>query len=375
MVVFLCPYVNGRVVSCAGKIVHERSAVTNALSDAPWRPVLSCDDQVKDASGNAGEDVCAQQAKCGSIPLVIDYGAGNGCLGVGVGHAFASCINEAPTCVLVDKIRPGGAYDTPRFVPQAEVYRVKADISDVNICEMLRAIRRREVKPKHAILGDRKVASWTDFVLCAKHLCGGATDIALAGIGRCMLAGEALRKSGAGGKADTCVAVAVALCCHHMCTLDSYINPMFIKEHGFDATLFKVLVRVSTWGSLKPRQDKGKRQEQNGSENSDSEGTDEGGRTSKRVVGEQSGACETQASRLRARAVTHMNQLLSCEKIPSKSELSLEQRIAIGQLAKRFLDVGRLKFLEETLGFTHAGLRVFVDPNITCENVIMYGTR
>ena len=54
-------------------------------------------------------------------------------------------------------------------------------------------------------------------VACAKHLCGGATDIALRSL-------KAARAIG--------VTICVATCCHHRCDAESYVNKSFLESLG-----------------------------------------------------------------------------------------------------------------------------------------------
>jgi tRNA:m4X modification enzyme len=79
----------------------------------------------------------------------------------------------------------------------------------------------------------------------SKHLCGGATDLAL----RCL---SAASTSSVGG-------VLIALCCHHRCTRDTYVANDFLEskeECSFETEDFSLLSGLTSWavcGSGKPR--------------------------------------------------------------------------------------------------------------------------
>eukprot|EP00913_Durusdinium_trenchii_P009034 g8497.t1 len=75
-------------------------------------------------------------------------------------------------------------------------------------------------------------------VACAKHLCGGATDIALRSLKA--FPAEAGSKGG--------VMVCVATCCHHRCDVDSYVNRPFLEALGLCNSPEDFLQLVSTAG-------------------------------------------------------------------------------------------------------------------------------
>merc|ERR1712048_991322 len=68
---------------------------------------------------------------------------------------------------------------------------------------------------------------------CAKHLCGGATDVAL----------RTLQ-----GQKNNAVAVCVATCCHHRCDANSYVNFSFLQELGLCETSEEFAQFVTTAG-------------------------------------------------------------------------------------------------------------------------------
>lgn len=41
--------------------------------------------------------------------------------------------------------------------------------------------------------------------------------------------------------------VAMATCCHHRCSWESYVGKEFLSHHGFSRTEFEALIRMSSW--------------------------------------------------------------------------------------------------------------------------------
>eukprot|EP00434_Breviolum_minutum_P024342 symbB.v1.2.021497.t1/scaffold1806.1/size131321/12 len=64
-------------------------------------------------------------------------------------------------------------------------------------------------------------------VACAKHLCGGATDIALRSLKACRA--KPLAASSTDGKSSA-FTICVATCCHHRCDANSYVNRPFLEQ-------------------------------------------------------------------------------------------------------------------------------------------------
>ncbi len=75
-----------------------------------------------------------------------------------------------------------------------EVHREMMDIKDIDLTYF---------KDKQQMIG------------VAKHLCGGATDLALASFKNV---------------SNQVKGLAIATCCHHLCDINSYVNMNFITE-------------------------------------------------------------------------------------------------------------------------------------------------
>jgi tRNA:m4X modification enzyme len=138
-------------------------------------------------------------------------------------------------------------------------------------------------------------------VAVGKHLCGAATDLSLA----------AVVASGGMG-------VAIATCCHHLCSFADYVNVPYLSSLGLrDQADVEAVMALSSWATLNPD-------------------------ATPAAAAADSGAAAAAA-------------LLPTEVGTSEAELPLTraQRIALGYLCKRVLDHGRLLYLEER-GFATA---------------------
>lgn len=69
----------------------------------------------------------------------------------------------------------------------------------------------------------------------SKHLCGVATDLSL----RCLA-----RFRDSGGVVSGMV---IALCCHQLCSYDSYFNPTYLSDLGISRDDFNMIAMISTW--------------------------------------------------------------------------------------------------------------------------------
>ena len=79
-----------------------------------------------------------------------------------------------------------------------------------------------------------KEKTTTKIVGIAKHLCGGATDLALTSY-------KKLDESQLDG-------MSMATCCHHTCDNKTYVNLPFIKQElGIGALQFNEFVKCSSW--------------------------------------------------------------------------------------------------------------------------------
>lgn len=72
-------------------------------------------------------------------------------------------------------------------------------------------------------------------VVHGKHVCGGATDLAL---------------RFAAARPCPVAAVALATCCHRLTSLADYVNPTYLAAAGVTAELFPLVAKASNWATL-----------------------------------------------------------------------------------------------------------------------------
>uniref|UniRef100_K3WRJ6 tRNA:m(4)X modification enzyme TRM13 n=1 Tax=Globisporangium ultimum (strain ATCC 200006 / CBS 805.95 / DAOM BR144) TaxID=431595 RepID=K3WRJ6_GLOUD len=172
----------------------------------------------------------------------VELGAGRGMLSYALAQQFRGSVY-----VLIDRAHMRGKAD--RFIESLEasapsgsdkqVVRAKIDIRHLNFAGM------KEVQEKPV-------------VCMSKHLCGVATDLSLRAIT------QTLSRSSNGNEQSQAVetesaskpsvsplfqGLAVALCCHHVCTWEDYVNPAFILEQGFKEAEFALLTSMSSWAT------------------------------------------------------------------------------------------------------------------------------
>ena len=156
--------------------------------------------------------------------------------------------------------------------------------------------------------------------MIAKHLCGSGTDMALRAAARC------------GARLAGC---ALATCCHHRCTWDTYTAPRFLQRHGIGPRELRVLTHMCGWG------------------------------TAPACAGDAvtSDCCHTSAT---AAAVGEGAAAL----------WGTVERRAIGTAAKSLLDAGRLQWLRESAGFGgDAALVAYVERATSPENRLLLAWR
>ena len=137
----------------------------------------------------------------------IELGAGRAELS----HVLSKAIDDPQTSsfVLIDRARVRHKAD--RYIPNVTRHTIDLRHLDFN--------KLYECKKKH---------------ICAvsKHLCGVATDLSLRGIVNTHVDNMAL-----------------AMCCHHRCLWEDYVNPDFFLNQGFTSSDFNNIVRMSSWAT------------------------------------------------------------------------------------------------------------------------------
>ena len=92
---------------------------------------------------------------------------------------------------------------------------------------------RLRIDIRHLCLGGLGELKGAAVAAVGKHVCGVATDLML----RCV------------GAELGCRSIGVALCCHHLCTWDDYVNPAYVTAAGFSRSDFRRICRLSCWAT------------------------------------------------------------------------------------------------------------------------------
>ncbi|CAF3479356.1 unnamed protein product [Rotaria socialis] len=243
----------------------------------------------------------------------VEMGAGRGQLS----HELHACVKQESTVqfVLIERDHQRYRFDAhhrrDHQGPSFERYRL--DIRDLYLAE-LPSIKNSQSE-KHT-------------VIISKHLCGGATDLAL----RCAV--DAQRNS------QSIQAIIIALCCHHRLLWKDYAGKEFFRRLNLTPKDFSLIRTLTSWGTCENRHRM----------------TQDGKRSTMDGISLQS---STSTSTDRS---TYSKQRL----------FSVEEQENIGLKAKRILDWGRIEYLDEN-GFS-AHLKVYVSKSITLENIALIAT-
>ena len=233
--------------------------------------------------------------------MYVEFGSGRGLLT----YWLSQCVSDpySSRFVLVDRASHRHKMDNKlkNLDERIATERIRVDIADF----VLRNAPAVKSEPKKPVVG------------VSKHLCGAATDLAL----RCL-----------GGSKDVVGGVMIALCCHHRCTRQTYVNNKFLEDEcGFDKMDFPLLCGLSSWavcGTGRPRKEE------------------------KPDKAEEDNRSDQQATN-------------------NRLGLSLDGREAVGRKVKRIFDVGRAKYVREVLGLSDARLVIYCDKEISPENIVL----
>lgn len=155
-------------------------------------------------------------------------------------------------------------------------------------------------------------------VIMAKHLCGVATDLALRSL-------ETLHDS------PSSRGVAIATCCHHACCVDDYVGMKWLLDLGFTRCEFKTLCSWSGWSNVDRIKECRLPKASNSSEYCDHE--------------------------------------IAVPSILRPKNITPEDMAAIGKMAKRTIDHGRIMYLR-SLGFDAMQQR-YCDPSYSPECTLL----
>ncbi|OQR96828.1 tRNA guanosine-2'-O-methyltransferase [Thraustotheca clavata] len=148
----------------------------------------------------------------------MELGAGRAMLSLALTQLY-----PASPFILIDRAGTRGKADQ-YIATESKCTRAKIDIRHLNLSGMQEAVN-------------------TPLVCLSKHLCGVATDLSLRALATTLPPNEDKKMS------PHLKGFAIALCCHHACNWDDYINPDYFLKMGFTAVEFKLLISLSGWAT------------------------------------------------------------------------------------------------------------------------------
>ncbi|KAI9136256.1 methyltransferase TRM13-domain-containing protein [Paraphysoderma sedebokerense] len=175
-------------------------------------------------------------------------------------------------------------------------------------------------------------SSESSLLFISKHFCGPATDLALSHIAR------------ASPHADSkSISLCLSTCCHHLLSLESYINTPYISQLGFSTDEINLIFKLTSWATLD--------------------------------LGFSSSDCsDVVASGLKSLQTDPKWRNLNLQELTEN--LKRTEKVALGHVAKRLLDHGRIMYIRNT--FKHKDkapdVQLVKYTDRSCEDRIIVGT-
>lgn len=267
----------------------------------------------------------------------MEFGSGRGQLT----YWLTKAVPDASTCqfLLVDKASHRHKFDNRlKDVEELELVRLRVDIADL----ALGRVEPHLTAQRESVVG------------VSKHLCGAATDLSL----RCLT-------STLGEAGSELAGLLIALCCHHRCDWTDYVGKSFLTEQGFDEADFQLLSSISSWCTCGSGRPKAKRGEE---EHSPLEPSPPPEELEPPVLPRNNGI----DNRDRCVFYNDFPFILLCRYL--RLQLDQATREEIGRQAKRVIDWGRLRYLEEVTDL-EVKLKYYCDPFISLENALLVCSR
>ena len=220
----LCRRIDAAYATCVGSIALEK------LSHASCTQ-LHADKAQQGASQGVLRHIEQQASILGHMDtakllhqdaVFVELGAGRGMLSLALAQ-------HLPTSqfVLIDRAHTRGKADHligTKTTHEPQLVRAKIDIRHLNFGGMPQVVGKR-------------------LVGMSKHLCGVATDLSLRAIVNTLPPVDGVVMS------PHFQGLAIALCCHHVCTWQDYVNADFFLQQGFRAAEFALVTSMSSWAT------------------------------------------------------------------------------------------------------------------------------
>lgn len=272
----------------------------------------------------------------------VEFGAGKGQLTQWLTDSVENL--DLATFLLVDR--------------SAQRYKRDAKLK----CNEALKLKRLRVDIQHLDLtGVDEFVRLGQLVATGKHLCGGATDLAL----KCICQSCGPKMAGA----------VIALCCHHQCSWGTYIGKDTLQKLGFTRREFYTLLSLTSWAVCSAQDsqehvgDEGKQKEHGNTVNSsENETTKDASPTAKvRKIEPKQDTKSVKREEINGDTKKESNIENEKENRYSRLKLSCSYREEIGRQAKQLLDYGRLNYMQSK-GF-NARLIQYVKRETTLENI------
>ncbi|KAG3035295.1 hypothetical protein PC121_g852 [Phytophthora cactorum] len=166
----------------------------------------------------------------------VELGAGRGMLSLALAQMYPDClyvlIDRAHTRGKADRFIGGDGKGDEATKESSSTLRAKIDIRHLNFAGMQEIL-------------DKPV------VCMSKHLCGVATDLSLRAIAQTLPEPNSDKDIPSEGTtasvSSSFQGLAIALCCHHVCAWEDYVNPEFFQSQGFKPEEFELLTSMTSW--------------------------------------------------------------------------------------------------------------------------------
>ncbi|KAG6618912.1 tRNA guanosine-2'-O-methyltransferase [Phytophthora cinnamomi] len=166
----------------------------------------------------------------------VELGAGRGMLSLALAQMFPDSlfvlIDRAHTRGKADRFIGGDGKGDEAAKDSSTTLRAKIDIRHLNFAGMQEVV-------------DKPV------VCMSKHLCGVATDLSLRAIANTLPKHKSdnvvSSEDSPSTVSSTFQGLAIALCCHHVCAWEDYVNPEFFQAQGFASEEFQLLSSMTSW--------------------------------------------------------------------------------------------------------------------------------
>lgn len=381
-------------MACAGLVPGIAPAAAATLASTSQFQHAECDSRSSagnDAATSDGDN--ANKREDNGNVWFVEFGAGRGKLSLALDR-----VRPSSRIVLIDRASVKRKADTTLRREQREkgsntvFERVRMDIAHLHLRGVHQLWNENTAAAgagatstltapdaaasSHADTLSVSTATPTRVVAMGKHLCGGATDLALRSLAQTFACGYGAGVAGDADGGGGCAAstgpaavagdsasvtsaaapppatsttllhgIAIATCCHHSCNWESYVGKAWWRDtlHGTPAEFegCRVLTSWAIIGAGRPADEKaGQSNASNENAAVESISTDVDGA----IVG-GGDASASSYPMLPADLATRSPHLSTLE---WERSLSRQERIAIGRACKRLIDAGRVNYLRRT---------------------------